>query len=164
MGTDKATLVVDGVALAVRAGRVLAEVCAPVIEAGPGVSELAAVQEDPPGSGPLAAFLVAVEHLGHAGPVLLLACDLPRVDAAFLRELAAYPGTGSVVPVVEGRPQYACARWSPRAIAAARDAFANGARALQALDTVDREPFAVPNTQLLADVDTPEDLRRLGLS
>lgn len=164
MGTDKASLVVDGMTLAERAATVLAEVCDPVVEAGPGVSGLVAVQEQPQGSGPLAAFLTAVDHLGHDGPVVLLACDLPLVDVAFLRELVAFPGTASVVPDVDGRLQYACARWSSRAIAAAREAFSQGDRALQALATTDVEPFAVARPEVLADVDTPEDLHRLGLS
>ena len=47
MGTDKARLVVDGETLAARSARVLAAVCEPVIEVGPGVSGLPAVEEEP---------------------------------------------------------------------------------------------------------------------
>ncbi len=125
---------------------------------------LDAVQEEPRGSGPLAAFLAAVDHLRIEGPVLLLACDLPFVDAKLLRVLVTRPGDGSIVPYVDERPQYACARWSARAIAAARDAFTRGERALRTLATVDVEPIAVARPELLADVDTSDDLRRLGLS
>ena len=38
LGRDKATLMYQGETLAVRAARVLSEVCDPVIEVGPGVS------------------------------------------------------------------------------------------------------------------------------
>ena len=64
---------------------------------------------------------------------VLLACDLPFVDAALLRLLVEWPGTGTVIPVVDGRFQYACARYgaaafdeaarrvAPRAYVVARD-------------------------------------------
>ena len=55
MGTDKALIEVDGQRLVDRAAAVLGAVADPVIEVGPGWSELPAVREDPPGSGPLAA-------------------------------------------------------------------------------------------------------------
>jgi molybdopterin-guanine dinucleotide biosynthesis protein A len=162
MGTDKALLVVNGATLAARAGRVLAAVCSEAIEVGPGVSGLRSVQEDPAGAGPLAAFCAGVDALGASGAVLLLACDLPLVDEDALRTIAAWAGEGSAVPVVAGRPQYACARWSAAAIAHAR---ASGERALKALAVVDAALIVDPPFgAALADVDTPEDLDRLGLS
>lgn len=176
MGTDKATLVVRGEALAARAARVLTSVCGPALEVGPGVTALACAREEPPGAGPLAAFLTGVDALGAPGPVLLLACDLPLVDEHVLRVLAEWPGSASAVPVVRGRPQYACARWSPAAIAAGRAAFDAGEQALRALAAVDAEELresaftgataagVAHPADVFADLDTPEDLRRLGLS
>jgi molybdenum cofactor guanylyltransferase len=189
MGTDKATLVIDGEPLAKRVARVLGEVCSPVVEVGRGVSGLPHV--DDRGSGPLAAFLLGVDALKEMtaprppltkvhepegsgvrnrpmeivdGPVVLLACDLPRINVSLVRALADAPGDESVVPVLDGRAQYACARWSLAAIAAARAAQATGGFRLAELAT---ERFdALTDPQLLAvavDVDTPDDLRRLGL-
>jgi molybdopterin-guanine dinucleotide biosynthesis protein A len=165
-GTDKATLLVDGETLARRSGRVLASVCDPVIEVGSGVSSLPSVREDPAGSGPLAAFLAGIDALGIDGPAVLLGCDLPFVDEATIGWVARYNGSGSVVPVVAAREQYACSRWSVAAIERAREAFAAGARALGALTDfgdVVRVP-ADDRARALADVDTPNDATRLGVS
>jgi molybdopterin-guanine dinucleotide biosynthesis protein A len=166
MGADKATLVVDGEVLARRVARVLTAVCDTVVEVGGGVSELPCVREQPPGAGPLAAALAGMEFFDTTGPTIVLACDLPCIDEAALRFVADHPASGSVVPVVAGRPQLACARWSASAIAYARSAYADGARALGVLldapdtVTVDADAWA----RAFADVDSPEDLARLGLS
>jgi molybdopterin-guanine dinucleotide biosynthesis protein A len=163
MGADKATLLVNGEALAARAARVLAEVCDPVVEVGAGVTSLAHVADGQ--SGPLAAFMLGLDALGSDGPALLLACDLPFVDVALLRALADHPGHASVVPVVDGREQFACARWSRAAIAAGRTAVAMGGARLAELATAAVEHL--DDRRLTAagvDVDTPDDLHRLGLS
>ncbi len=172
MGTDKATLMIDGEALAARVAHVLAAVCDPVVEVGPGVSGLTHVDDH--GAGPLAAFLLGVDALDardarHAldttAPVVLLSCDLPLLDVALVDALADAAGNASVVPVLDGRAQYACARWSRAAIAAARAATATGRFRLAELAAVEFEPLTDPAlVARAADVDTPDDLRRLGLS
>lgn len=161
MGRDKATIVVDGETVAARAARVLAACCDPVIEAGPGVTALRAVRESPPGSGPLAGLFAAYDALHtNDGSVMLLACDLPFVTEAIVRMLVEHPARGSVVPIVDGREQYACARWSAGALADAR-----GGTALRDLMRAgDVTTIAVDDARVLQDIDTPEDLRRLGLS
>jgi molybdenum cofactor guanylyltransferase len=163
LGVDKATLLVDGEPLAVRAGRLLARACKPVIEAGSGVSELPAVREEPPGSGPLAGFLAGCDAVQPASSVLLLACDLPFVDEPLLRWLVDQPGTGSFVPTIDGADQYACSRWSAYAIETARDRFRAGERALKALLAAGDVTRLVADHRAgaLADVDTLDDLRRL---
>jgi molybdopterin-guanine dinucleotide biosynthesis protein A len=162
MGTDKATLEIEGEPLAKRVARVLAEVCAPVVEVGRGVSGLPYVDDD--GSGPLTAFLLGVDTLDFEGPVVLLACDLPRINVSLVRALADAPGADSIVPMLEGRAQYACARWSLAAIAAARAARETGGFRLAELATVRFDALTDPQLAAVAvDVDTPDDLRRLGL-
>lgn len=165
MGRDKATIVVRGETLAARAARVLREVCAPCVEVGPGASPLPALREDPPGSGPLVAFLTGVDALGATGPVFLLAVDMPFVDERTVRFVVERPGSHSVVPVVASRPQYACARWSAAAIERAR---ASRARALQALVGEDAELLderawsGVLAPETFLDADTPDDLASLA--
>jgi molybdopterin-guanine dinucleotide biosynthesis protein A len=166
MGVDKATMLSGGEPLAVRTARVLAAVCDPVIEVGPGVSGLRAVREDPPGGGPLAAFLAGVDALATAEPIMLVACDLPFLEEAVLRLVADHPGRGSAVPVVDGHKQYACARWSQAAIAAARIAFGDGDGAMRTLLAAG-DFTLLPSDEhgrALADVDDDDDLRRLGLT
>jgi molybdopterin-guanine dinucleotide biosynthesis protein A len=170
MGTDKATLVVNGETLAVRAARVLSEVCDPVIEVGSSVSGLPAVREDPPGAGPLVALLAGVGALGNPRIVLLLACDLPFAEGPLLRLIAEWPGTGTVIPVVEGRFQYACARYGPPALDEAGAALRAGDASLRAIAGSDcayltaAEWGSVATVESFADVDTPDDLRRFGLA
>jgi molybdopterin-guanine dinucleotide biosynthesis protein A len=173
MGFDKAALLVEGVPNAVRLAALLVEVAAPVVEVGPGRSGLPAVREEPPGSGPLAAVGAGVAWLGRAGyrgAALAVACDLPFLDAGALRALASWPGEGSAVPFAGGYPQPLCARWSARDLAAATQLVEAGERSMRALLArpgvvlVDegRWPAGL-SARVLADVDTPEDLRRLGL-
>src|SRR5581483_7646728 len=94
-----------------RAVAALTAVADPVLEVGPGWSGLAAVREEPPGSGPRAA--------GHAGAVIVLAVDMPFVTAELLTLLADRPGPATAVPRGGGHPQVLCARYGPEALAAA---------------------------------------------
>lgn len=174
MGRDKATLVLGGETLARRLGRLLGEVAGTVLEVGPGRSGLEAVRETPPFGGPLAALAAGWRALvarGHTGPVLVLACDLPAVDAPFLRLLAGFPGDGSVVPVVDGHRQLLVARWSAADAAAAVVAHARGETAPRGVplgdDLVELHPedwATVAGPGALADCDTPEDLVALGIA
>jgi molybdopterin-guanine dinucleotide biosynthesis protein A len=150
---------------------------------GQGCSGLPCSREEPGGAGPLAALAAGVSHLwslGHRGPALVLACDLPFVGAAALRVLAGWPGGASVVPVADGRPQPLCARWSAHDLELAVELVAQGERAMKALlraatvCLVDEAALVAASPtgtgqlggvgRLLADVDTPEDLRRFGLT
>jgi molybdopterin-guanine dinucleotide biosynthesis protein A len=173
LGVDKATLVLDGETLADRAARRLGAVCAPLVEAGDGLSGLPSVRERPSGAGPLAALAGAGAWLrdrGHAGAAVLLAVDLPGVDEPFLRWLRDRPGEPTVVLRVDGRLQPVCARYGPEALLAAGSLVAGGVRALHELfDVVDHDVVeadewrnvASPDTFL--DVDTPADAQRLGI-
>ena len=175
MGRDKALLEVDGQRLVDRAAALLAAVADPVVEVGPGWSGLPAVREDPPGSGPLAAVsagAVALRRMGHDGAVIVLAVDMPRVSAELLRLLATRDGPATAVPRAGGHPQPLCARYGPDALAAVDRLLAGGGRSLRALleamdargevGWVQPEEWArVAEASALADVDTPDDLRRL---
>jgi molybdopterin-guanine dinucleotide biosynthesis protein A len=168
MGRDKARLLVSGEPYAVHSARMLSAVCDPVVEVGDGASGLPFVREDPPGAGPLAAVLAGVQALAlpHPAPIVVLACDLPFIDVAFLSLLADFDSEGSVLPVVEAEPQYACARWSPNALATAQAAYERGERAMRALLLAEDAVLLPADSyaDVLADVDTPDDLRRRGLS
>ncbi len=175
MGRDKAGLVDGrGATLAVRLGGVLAAVCDPVVEVGPGRSGLPAVADEHPGEGPLAACVSGWHALvagGHDGPTAVLAVDLPAMTVPALAVVVGHPDPRSVVPVVDGRPQPLAARWSPAALAEADRLVAAGQRSMGALLevvswTALREPAFAPAGGVGAfdDVDTPDDLIRHGIS
>lgn len=161
-GSDKSRLsLATGETISSRAVRVLREVCEPVIEVGPGITGAQSICEQPPGRGPVAALLAGVDMVG--APVVVVACDQPAVSASVIARLAAFDGD-SLVPVVDGRPQYLCARYGSELIAILRASFAEGDRSFRALD-VDRlralgacaEDFP---RRAFVDLDTPDDLAR----
>jgi molybdenum cofactor guanylyltransferase len=162
MGTDKATLLVDGESLARRSARLLAEVCDPVLEVGPGYSALPTVHEADPGRGPLAALVAGATALGTDAPVLLLACDLPFVTGDLLARLVEAPGDGTVVPVDEdGMVQPVCARYSAAACRRAATLLAAGERSLRRLlDETGMRTLVDVDARALVDVDTPDDAAR----
>jgi molybdopterin-guanine dinucleotide biosynthesis protein A len=177
MGFDKAMLDVSGSPNALRLARELCKVTSGVlVEVGPGFTHLTSVREAPTGSGPLAALAAGASYLRrrcYAGPALVLACDLPFVDAAVLKVLAGWPGEASIVPVEEGVAQPLCARWSAAGLGLAVELVARGRRAMKALlevadvELVDVAELAAQmpahEGPLLADVDTPDDLGRFGV-
>jgi molybdopterin-guanine dinucleotide biosynthesis protein A len=174
MGSDKALMEIEGAPAAGRVRRVLEAVARPVVEVGPGVTGAPAVREEPAGSGPLVGLAAggrALRELGHLGPALVLACDLPLINSATLLMLARWPGSSTVVPVIGGRPQGLCARWSARDLAAADRLAQEGERSVRAL--LERSDVTLLSPELwppgvdasnLADADFPEDLDRLGVS
>lgn len=91
MGRDKALLDIDGSALAQRAAAVLATVCDPVVLATgqerryPQLS-LPQVEDLRADCGPLAGLEAALRW-ADPRPVLVLACDLPRVETPLLESL-----------------------------------------------------------------------------
>jgi molybdenum cofactor guanylyltransferase len=169
MGIDKATIVVNGETLATRAARVLGAVCDPVIEVGTGVTDLPCTREDPPGGGPLAALVAGARALD-ARMVVLLGCDYPFVDEPVLRLIADWPGTRTAIPVAGDRFQYACARYGPSTLDEAVAALRTSDTSLKALARADSEFIAesvwraVGSANTFDDIDTPDDMRRLGLT
>ncbi|HZB22367.1 MAG TPA: NTP transferase domain-containing protein, partial [Gaiellaceae bacterium] len=119
---------------------------------------------------PLAALVTGADALGarrYEGAVLLLAVDLPFVDARLLELLVDHPAADSVVPVAGGMRQSCCARYAPAALVAAGDLVERGERAMHALlaavpvvEITEAEWRAVAPADALADLDTPEDLAR----
>jgi molybdopterin synthase catalytic subunit len=189
MGRDKAGIEVGGVPQARRVAALLTDVATAAVEVGPGYTDLPVALEDPPGSGPLGAVVAGwrelVRRTGEKRPVLVLACDLPALDARLLAWRAG-AGVGaaaaaaprdptsaqnrSVVPVVDGRPQPLCARWSVSDLERAAAQLAAGERSLRQVFGPDAflagpaewSVAAAPGA--FADVDTPVELARLGIA
>jgi molybdopterin-guanine dinucleotide biosynthesis protein A len=173
-GTPKATFVVDGMRLADRVADTLGTVAEPVLEVGPGYTTLVAVRESPAGSGPLAAVAAGAAGIRDRTdaeiPILVVAVDLPYVDRRLLALLRDHAAPGAVVPVLDGRAQPLCARYPADVHVVARALVDGGRRSMQALlDALDVTMVeestwtAVASRRALADVDTREDARRIGI-
>ncbi len=173
MGRDKARLVLDGTTLAQRTAALLVRTVSNAIEVGPATSGLSSTCEDQPGEGPLAAIAAgwaALRASGHDGDVLVLSCDLPLLSERLLRFLVDYDAPGTVLPLVDGRVQPLCARWSRHDLNHASELVAKGVRSLRHLES---EPDTtlldgshwqhVANRDTFFDVDSPADLEYLGL-
>ncbi len=176
MGRDKAALAASGTgeSLAGRTARLLAAVTAPTLEIGPGHSNLAAIVEDQRGAGPLVAVAVGGRELcarGWFGPAVVVATDLPRLTGALLSWLANHPSTRAIVPVAHGIPQPLCARYPAADLERAVELVRLGRRSLRdlldgsnaLLVGPDEWEAAAGDPDALTDVDTPEDLIRLGI-
>jgi molybdopterin-guanine dinucleotide biosynthesis protein A len=173
LGTDKANLLVGGERLVDRTSRLLQSVCDPVLEVGRGYGAGPWVSEEPAGGGPLAALAAgaaALAERAYTGAALLVAVDLPALDARVLAWLVAHPAPATVVPVVDGMPQMLCARYGADALAAAPALVASGERSLRSLLATVRvheagvdEWGSVASAASFADVDTPADAARAGV-
>ena len=172
MGFDKASLAIDGTPLAERIAHHLSAVASPVVEVGPGRSGLPVVADEASGCGPLVATVTGVRALratGYVGPALVVACDLPLLTVAGLRALANWPGDCSVVPLIGGRAQTLCARWSGRDLIAAAAFVQSGDSSMKCLLAqpgvvlVDEAQWPEQIVREFRDADTAEDLDRLGV-
>lgn len=135
-----------------------------------------AVDRQPDG-GPVAGLAAALGAVDDAEAVLVLACDLPLVRTAALRELRAQLDGGDsgtshtdghtpdcVVPRVEGRRQPLCGAYRRAALAAAIDALetprdASLTAVLEGLDAASVEAACLPNgATVFENVNTRADL------
>ena len=170
MGTDKAFIEVDGRTLVAGAARALTGAGASSVlviggdEAALRSLGLDARPDDEPGEGPLGGILTAL-RLAADDVVVILACDMPAIDAesvtSILAALSAAPSADVVVPVVSERRQFLTAAYRQRAAAHLGEAYAAGERApRRAVLGLDGVEVIGLDDHRLGDVDRPEDLRR----
>ncbi|MEO1595350.1 MAG: molybdenum cofactor guanylyltransferase [Pseudomonadota bacterium] len=125
MGSDKAAIEIDGQTMLARTASLAAHVCDTVWVSVRSAAQADAlrrqwplIEDAPEGRGPLAGILAALRHRGDA-EWLVLACDLPRLDAATLEALrvaaAERPDALAVAMRSErdGTPEPMCAIWRP---------------------------------------------------
>ena len=173
MGRDKATLEVDGTAMAVRVAAALREAgAADVLAIGGDATALEAlglhvVPDDEPSEGPFPATLTALRH-AEAEVVVVLSCDLLAPDPETIRSLVerlrgAPAEVAGAVPLVDAEPQWTHAAWRRDALGRLASARRRGVRSLRtaaaevAVLLVDDLPAAAT-----ADADEPRDLQGDG--
>ncbi|MDA8271781.1 MAG: NTP transferase domain-containing protein [Actinomycetota bacterium] len=170
-GKDKLSQRIGNCLVVELAAKSLSAVCNSSFEAGAGLTKLAQIP-DTVQLGPLAAIAKTVEHLRSSGVLeatqsaIVLAGDLPCISPSTISLLANWPGTASVVPVVDEREQYLTARWSAEALQRSIDLRHKGLlRVRDALDLPQTQWLSIDEWENQAsfefiDMDTPEDLAR----
>lgn len=168
-GVDKAATRVAGRPLL---ERTLAAVDAadPVVVVGPPratTREVVWTCEEPPGGGPLAGLAEGLRRLPETVElVAVLAVDHPYLGPATLSRLTeavvAEPvSAGAVLTDAEGAPQWLVGVWRAEALRGGMPAQVCGGSIRSLVEPL--EPVLVPGTAAeTSDVDTPEDLRRVG--
>jgi molybdopterin-guanine dinucleotide biosynthesis protein A len=169
-GVDKPALEVGGARLLDRVLAAVADI-APVVVVGPQrpvARPVVWTREQPPGSGPaaaLAAGLVALDAADDVERVVVLAADLPLLDAAVVLSLreAAVGHDGAVLVDEDGREQLLVGCWSTVALRAAVDRAGSlvDASLRRLLSGLDRAAVRAPGPRPpWLDCDTPDDVRR----
>ena len=126
---------------------------------------LRAVPDQPPGIGPLGGLSGLLEA-AQDGPVIALACDLPRVSRGLLAKLASHPSRAAVL-APRGQGGFwepLCARYDATLVRAPlAAAIARGVRSFKQLfEMLPVEALELSDAERaeLGDWDTPEDLQR----
>lgn len=171
MGRDKGALVFGGEACARRAWRLLNRLCVRAYvsvraeQAGAeAYAGLPLILDEIRGNGP-AAGLMAAWRAQPTVAWLVLAADLPLVDAGLLGELIRRRDAARLATVfrqADGKLQPLCAIWEPAAAALLEQGVAAGDASLRRL--LEGRPIAgvIPSApERLAGANTPEELRRL---
>jgi molybdenum cofactor guanylyltransferase len=159
MGVDKATIPVEGVAMAARVAAALRSAGATeVVMVGSPVEGERAVPDDHPGEGPLGGVLTALAWSGPEG-VVVAPCDLVAPSPSAFTALAdALEGHRDALVAVAGLDEPLPIALRPAAIEALQRAFAGGERSLRrALAGLDPVVVALGPTAV-ADADTPDEL------
>ncbi len=117
---------------------------------------------EPPGEPhPLRGLVHALERAAGRA-VLVCAGDLPLVSGALIARLASADEAGApaVVSTCRGSLQPLLGCYRPSALAALRPAAQDGARAREAVESLEPIQIEVFDADELFNVNTPEDLRR----
>ncbi len=177
MGTDKALLEIDGVALARRVRDALTIAgCQPVVAVGGDRAALqrlglTVVDDQYPGEGPLGALITALAHFDRrADIVVALACDLADADPRAIAAVCApFRNNDSehidvVVPRSTTRRHMHHSVWHTSSLVTLREAFAAGERAprrvLERLRVCELHVGRDLDPRWFADLDEPDDLAR----
>ena len=164
MGTDKALVEVAGQPLAARVASQIARVCGTVSLVGDPArySHLGfpVLPDRFPGEGPLAG-IEAVLRSSPADWNLIVACDMPQLDAALLEALFSAGGDCNVATHEDGRIEPLCAVYHRRCHPAILAAFEAGVRGVRhVLPQLALRYVRVDASRPIPNLNTPEDVAR----
>jgi molybdopterin-guanine dinucleotide biosynthesis protein A len=158
MGRDKALLPFRGSTLAQAIAREVARAAGNATLVG---NTALGIPDLYPGEGPLGGILTALTH-SRADWNLVVACDMPFVNAAFLRRLldaAREADADALLPRgPSGLPEPLCAIYNRRVLPAILGHFAAGTRKITAaLEGLVVVSLDVAEVALFQNLNTPED-------
>jgi molybdopterin-guanine dinucleotide biosynthesis protein A len=165
MGRDKALIEYGGEPLAARAARIAAEAAGRAFLVGPaalyGHLGFPCLDERYRGLGPISGLHAALSS-GLAQWCLLLACDMPGLDAPSLRGLLETaenaPCEAAVTVSPGGRPEPLCAAYHARLAPLVEQHILEKRLALHdLLASISWTPFPAPHPRFAANINTPED-------
>ena len=165
LGGDKAIVELEGRPLALYPLEALHEVCDEVAVVAkrdtllPPLSGLADLWIEPDAPRHPLTGVVHALRLAAGRAILVVAVDLPLMDAATLRAIAATGpgGAAAVLPRVHGRLQPLCALYTPRALAGL-EAFDEAARATDVVAALGICELQPADPTAFYNVNRPEDL------
>ena len=174
MGRDKAKLEVDGLPLLERTAALVQAIDLPVLIVGrlqPADWPLDGVQfvEDAhPGRGPLGGLQRALTKA--KGPVLLIACDMPRLSAVALRWLVTEgqserAGEHGLITINSGQWEPLFSIYTPNCLSLIEERMQQGRLSLHGLiEAGDFRYSAAPDwlEPLLLNINTPEELQEIS--
>ncbi len=166
MGSDKALLVFRGSTLLERAASIVRQTFGSVTVIGdPGRYQhlgLPVIADDRAGCGPLGGVVTALRHSESEWNVML-ACDMPDIDAATLewlaaRALASADEVECVVPLSDSGPQPLCAVYRSQSGPKLLDALDRGVLKMRsALSVLKVRYLPARDRGVFANINTPED-------
>lgn len=167
MGSDKALVEVDGVAMARRVADVLAAAgCAPVWCQGGDLEALSAlglaVRPDPvEHAGPVSAIAAALRA---AAPldVVVAACDLPDLEPQVVRALLEASGPDVDVVVAAADGVHLVAWWAAAGVAAVEALLADGVHSYRSVVSGLRSRVVTVPARTVRNVNRPDEVRRVS--
>jgi molybdopterin-guanine dinucleotide biosynthesis protein A len=178
MGTDKASLVLDGTTLVERVIEVVRPIFKKVYigaheDSSSGEAYgLPVIVDTLPGRGPVLGVCAALEEAKEEW-VFIVSCDLPMLSSKLIEFLATKTeGVDAVVPLIDGRAQTTCALYSRACLHPLSELVGSGEKGSRSLTRfleeteglrvryVSEEELSKIDTDMesFADVDTPDDL------
>lgn len=169
-GVNKGALVIGRTAIIDRQLETLGEVASDIFVVGRSDVNwtsrgLRVIADEIPNAGPLGGIYTAIMR-SSCERTLVVACDMPFLSGAFLRELAAVRDADLVIPRHARGYEPLCAIYSRACAADIRDRLAHGLNEASRLpDGLRVTEIDVDNDRFFVNVNTPHDYERAkGLS
>jgi molybdopterin-guanine dinucleotide biosynthesis protein A len=158
MGTDKANLPWRGLTLGIWIAGEIAAVTGGVTVVGASWPGYRSIPDAVPDFGPVAGIAAALADTRFEWN-LIVACDMPHAGRDWLRRLLESAEGDILMPQTEdGRVHPLCAVWNRNAAIALANAVRRDVHPVrEAIRLLDCRTLALPNAEMVANVNTPEE-------